>query len=64
MPPAALASPSASFTEDGSMDIVSFAGLRDLRTFFFFFGRLHGGARIRGWRGRKQEKQKREELNH
>jgi hypothetical protein len=51
--PAALASSSASFMEGGSMDIVSFTGLRALRVFFFFLGLLCSGARIRWWQGRK-----------
>jgi hypothetical protein len=44
--PAALASPSASFMEGGSVGITSLAGLRALRI-FFFFGCLCGGVRIR-----------------
>jgi hypothetical protein len=53
--PAALALRLASFVEGGSMDIVSFVGLGALHVFFFFFflGRLCGGARIRWCRGRK-----------
>jgi hypothetical protein len=49
--PAALGTPSASFVEGGSVDIMSFAGLRALRV--FFLGRLCGGMRIRWRRGRK-----------